>query len=66
MINVAGIVDIADVQTPDAIFNMRLLPTIFVMIGGYLILRYPITEKDAERVQEQLAERHAAAAKAQA
>jgi GPH family glycoside/pentoside/hexuronide:cation symporter len=69
LINVAGIVDVADVQTPDAIFNMRLLftllPTIFVMIGGYFILRYPITEKDAERVKEQLAERHAAAAEAE-
>ncbi|VGO13656.1 Inner membrane symporter YicJ [Pontiella desulfatans] len=63
LINVAGIVDSANVQTPEAVFNMRmlftLLPSIFTLIGGFFVFRYPFTEKDAERVKEQLAERHA-------
>ncbi|VGO17718.1 Inner membrane symporter YicJ [Pontiella desulfatans] len=62
LINVAGIVDSADVQTPEAVFNMRLLftllPSIFTLVGGFFVFRYPFTEKDAERVKEQLAERH--------
>ncbi|MGB0414174.1 MAG: MFS transporter [Coraliomargarita sp.] len=64
LINVVGIDDTLDVQAPGAILSMRLLftllPTIFVLIGGIFILRYPITEKDAERVQQQLADRHKA------
>ena len=64
LINVAGIVDSAEVQTPEAIFNMRLLftllPSIFTLIGGFFVFRYPIPEKDAERVKAQLEERHAA------
>lgn len=60
LINVAGVVDSADVQSPEAIFNMRLLftllPSIFTLIGGFFVLRYPITEKDAERVKQQLSE----------
>ncbi len=64
LINVAGIVDSAAVQTPEAIKNIRLLftflPSIFVVIGGLFVLRYPIHEKDAEIVKEKLAERHAA------
>ncbi len=63
LINVAGIVDSAEVQTPEAVLNMRLLftllPSIFTLIGGFFVFRYPFTEKDAERVKEQLAERHA-------
>ncbi len=63
LINVAGIVDSAELQTPEAIRSMRILftalPTIFVIIGGLFIISYPITEKDAERVKEQLAARHA-------
>ena len=65
LINVAGISDTADVQTPEAVLNMRLLftllPSIFTLLGGYFVFRYPFTEKDAELVKEQLAERHAAA-----
>lgn len=62
LINAAGIIDAAEVQTPEAIFNIRLLftvlPTVFVLIGGYFILRYPITEDDAEQVKQQLEARH--------
>ena len=62
LINVAGIVDVAEFQTPEAIRNVRLLftllPSIFVIIGGIFILRYPITEAAAERVKKQLADRH--------
>ena len=36
-----------------------IIPAIFVIIGGLFVIRYPITEKDAERVKEQLTERHA-------
>jgi len=64
LINVAGIVDSAEIQTPEALRNMRILftvlPSIFVIIGGLFIIRYPIREKDAEAVKEQLAQRHAA------
>jgi glycoside/pentoside/hexuronide:cation symporter, GPH family len=64
LINAVGIVDAAEVQTPEAIHNMRLLftllPSIFVIIGGLFIIRYPITEKDAEAVKDALAKRHAA------
>jgi len=63
LINVVGIVDTADVQTPQAIFNMRLLftllPSIFTLVGGFFVFRYPFTEKDAKRVKAQLDERHA-------
>lgn len=59
LINLAGIVDSAETQTPQAVHNIRLLftllPSIFVIIGGFFVIRYPITEKDAERVKEQLA-----------
>jgi GPH family glycoside/pentoside/hexuronide:cation symporter len=62
LINAAGIIDTAEVQTPEAIFNIRLLftllPTIFVLIGGYFILGYPITEDGAEQVMQQLEARH--------
>ena len=65
LINVAGIVDSADVQTPQAVFNMRLLftllPSIFTLIGGFFVFRYPFTEKDAEDVKEKLEKRHATA-----
>jgi glycoside/pentoside/hexuronide:cation symporter, GPH family len=64
LINVAGIVDTVEIQTPAAIWNMRILftvlPSIFVIIGGLFIIRYPIREKDAEAVKEKLAQRHAA------
>jgi GPH family glycoside/pentoside/hexuronide:cation symporter len=62
LINAAGIVDSAAAQTPEAILNMRILftvlPSIFVIIGGLFVLRYPIREKDAEAVKEALAKRH--------
>jgi glycoside/pentoside/hexuronide:cation symporter, GPH family len=62
LINVAGIVDSAETQTPEAIRNMRILftvlPTIFVVLGGLFVLRYPIREEDAEAVKETLAKRH--------
>ena len=62
LINVAGIDDSADVQDPRAVLNIRLLftllPSIFTLIGGFFVFRYPITEKDAERVKELLNERH--------
>jgi glycoside/pentoside/hexuronide:cation symporter, GPH family len=62
LINVAGIVDSAETQTPEAIRNMRILftvlPTIFVVLGGLFVLRYPIREEDAEAVKEALAKRH--------
>jgi len=65
LINVVGIVDSADVQTPEAVFNMRLLftllPSIFTLIGGFFVFKYPITEADAEQVKKQLEERHAGA-----
>ncbi len=66
LINAAGIIDTADIQTPEAIRNIRLLftllPSVFVMIGGIFVLRYSITEKDAEAVKEQLARRRNASA----
>jgi len=61
LINVAGIVDSAEIQTPEAVWNMRILftalPSVFVIIGGLFVIRYPIREQDAERVKEQLAAR---------
>lgn len=61
LINVAGIVDTAETQTPEAIRNMRILftvlPSIFVILGGLFVLRYPIREQDAEAVKEALAKR---------
>ena len=63
LINLAGIVDSAETQTPQAVHNIRLLftllPSIFVIIGGFFVIRYPITERDAEKVKEQLGKQHA-------
>ena len=62
LINVAGIVDSADLQSPQAVSNIRilftLLPSIFTLVGGFFVLRYPLTEVSAEQVKQQLNERH--------
>ena len=62
LINVSGVIDTAAVQTPEAIMNLRILfatlPTLFVILGGIFILKYPVTEAMAEGVKEKLEKRH--------
>jgi len=68
LINVAGIVDSAETQTPEAVYNIRLLftllPSVFVILGGLFILRYPITEEGAEAIKNALTQRHTPGAQA--
>jgi len=42
--------------------NLRILfavlPSVFTLLGGIFILKYPVTEAMAEEVKAKLAERH--------
>ncbi len=62
MISVSGVIDTAEAQTPEAIMNLRILfavlPSVFTLLGGIFILKYPVTEAMAEEVKAKLAERH--------
>lgn len=66
LINAAGIVDTAETQSPAAVGNIRILftalPSVFVIIGGLFLIRYPIREKDAEAVKAKLERRRHASA----
>jgi len=62
LINVVGVIDSAEQQTPEAIFGMRVLfavlPTVLVMVAGVFILKYPISEADAEETKRKLTDLH--------
>jgi GPH family glycoside/pentoside/hexuronide:cation symporter len=58
LISLGGIVDGVAKQSPEAVLNARLvfaiLPMACVAIGAFFILKYSITERDAEEAREQL------------
>jgi glycoside/pentoside/hexuronide:cation symporter, GPH family len=59
VLTMAGIKTDVDVQSPEAIRNLRILfsmvPFLFTLLGAYLIFRYPLTEKRMEELKLQIA-----------
>lgn len=58
VLTMAGIKTDGQVQSPEAIQNLRILfsmvPFVFTLIGAYLIVRYPLTESQMEELKAQI------------
>ncbi|MGE4490645.1 MAG: MFS transporter [Kiritimatiellales bacterium] len=59
ILTMAGINPSAEMQSPDAIHNLRILfsivPFVFTLSAFFLIARYPLTEAKVEELKQQLA-----------